>query len=94
MSSTYIGRFIENTKAKTFDVKNPANGEVIATLPSLNAASVDIAAKIAMEAFQTWKLTTVTERSKILKRMAELMELNRDDLAAIITLESGKKKSF
>ena len=84
------GRFIENTKATYFDVKNPANGEVIASLPSLNAASVEIASKFAMDAFHTWKLTTVTERSKLLKRMAELMEANRDDLAAIITLESGK----
>lgn len=88
---TYMnGRFIENTKASHFHVRNPANGEIIAELPSLDASSVEVASQIAMEAFQSWKQTTVTERSKVLKKMAELMELHRDDLAAIVTLESGK----
>ena len=80
-----------NSAINTFQVHNPANGEIIASLPSLTAADVDQAASIASSTFNSsWRLTSSVERSRVLKKMADLMEQNRDDLAAIVTLESGK----
>jgi len=84
------GQFTEFTKLTTFDVKNPANGKIIATLPSLRSQDVEDASEVASQAFRSWKSTTAVERSKIVKKMADLMFLYRDDLAAIITLEAGK----
>lgn len=84
------GQFIEFSKLSTFDIKNPSSGKVIATLPSLRSQDVHDASEIASNAFRSWKSTTVIERSKIVKKMADLMEVYRDDLAAIITLEAGK----
>jgi succinate-semialdehyde dehydrogenase/glutarate-semialdehyde dehydrogenase len=78
------------SNGKTFDVYNPCNGEVIATLPSMNIQDVEYTCKIANDAFNQWKMTTVTERERVLKKMATLMDTYNDDLAKIITLESGK----
>ena len=83
----FIDKLNNNNK---FDVRNPANGQVIASLSSANAVDIDEASQIAMTTFHKWKLTTAYERSKILRKMSELMELYRDDLAAIVTLEAGK----
>jgi acyl-CoA reductase-like NAD-dependent aldehyde dehydrogenase len=85
------GKFVDMPNIKeTFDVINPVNGQIIAKLPSLGPKEVDEVSKIAMTSFDSWKFTTATERAKIIKKMADLMELHRDDLAAIVTLESGK----
>eukprot|EP01041_Mallomonas_annulata_P004475 gene4475-8910_t len=73
-----------------FSVRNPATGEIIASLPRMGAIDVDRAAKVSMDAWKTWKLTTSKERSKILSKMASLMSENINDLAKIITLECGK----
>ena len=83
----FIDKLNNNNK---FDVRNPANGQIIASLSSANVADIDEASQIAMTTFHKWKLTTAYERSKILRKMSELMELYRDDLAAIVTLEAGK----
>jgi succinate-semialdehyde dehydrogenase/glutarate-semialdehyde dehydrogenase len=73
-----------------FDVFNPADGSVIASLPRMNAADTNDACTVASTAFNSWKKTTGLERSKLLRRMADLMLENIDDLALIMTLESGK----
>lgn len=84
------GQFTEFSKLSTFDVKNPANGQIIATLPSLQSQHVDEASEVASTAFKSWRTTTAVERSKIVRKMADLMDVYKDDLAAIITLEAGK----
>lgn len=83
------GEFLP-TSGNTFPVINPANGEVLAQMSRMNAADVDFACNVANDAFQSWKMTTATERSKIIMKMFELIEKNKEDLATIISLESGK----
>lgn len=86
------GRFVPSAAStdKFFQVKDPANGEVLATLPRMNRQDVQIACEASEKAFHSWKKTTGVERYKIIRRMADLMEKNHEDLASIITLESGK----
>ena len=84
------GQFTDFSKLATFDVKNPSNGKIIASIPSLRSQDIEDASDVASKAFRSWKSTTAVERSKIVKKMADLMELYRDDLAAIVTLEAGK----
>eukprot|EP00981_Chlorochromonas_danica_P000970 scaffold233_cov174-Ochromonas_danica.AAC.10 len=72
---------------------NPANGKVLAHLPSLHEKEIDQAIQSAHTAWKTWKETTAYERSKILQKISHLMTKYSDDLAAIITLEAGKPTS-
>ena len=74
----------------TFDVRNPATGELLAQLPRMTELDVAEASKAANEAWAKWRKTTGKERSKILQNMHGLMEQHRDDLALILTLEAGK----
>ena len=90
-SSGYInGSFTVGSATETFDITNPANGNVIAKLPRMNVDDVDHASKVAFDAWQSWKTTTTKERSKILSKMASLMLHYLDDLSMILTLEAGK----
>jgi succinate-semialdehyde dehydrogenase/glutarate-semialdehyde dehydrogenase len=84
------GKFIPIAGHKTFDVTNPADGSVLAKLPRMTAADCKEACTVANTAFQSWKKTTGNERSKILRKMSDLMLENQEDLARIMALESGK----
>ncbi len=74
----------------TFEVINPANGSVIHRLPRMGVEDTVAGIKAASDAWKTWKETTVYDRARVLEKISELMNLYKDDLAAIITLEAGK----
>lgn len=74
----------------TFAVHNPANGKVLAELPRMDEREVEVASVAASRAWLSWRQTTAKDRSKVLQKMAALMEHYRDDLATILTLEAGK----
>ncbi|PRX11338.1 UNVERIFIED_ORG: succinate-semialdehyde dehydrogenase/glutarate-semialdehyde dehydrogenase [Martelella mediterranea] len=80
----------QSTDGKTFDVTNPANGAVIATLPNCGRAEVDQAIAAAHEAQKSWAKKTAKERASILRALYDLMVENADDLATILTMEMGK----
>lgn len=73
-----------------FEVTNPATGKVIARVPKMRSADVEYSAKVASDAWKTWKETTANDRARYLTKISELMHKYIDDLAAIITLEAGK----
>jgi succinate-semialdehyde dehydrogenase/glutarate-semialdehyde dehydrogenase len=75
---------------KTFEVTNPATGEVIAVLPDLNMAEVTKAIDAANTAQKAWAKKTGKERAAILRKLNDLMVANADDLATILTMEMGK----
>ncbi|MBO9127906.1 MULTISPECIES: NAD-dependent succinate-semialdehyde dehydrogenase [unclassified Rhizobium] len=75
---------------KTFDVTNPANGEVIATLPDMSRAEAALAIASADKAQKLWAKKTGKERAAILRKLYDLLITNADDLAAILTMEMGK----
>ncbi|MDO1580630.1 NAD-dependent succinate-semialdehyde dehydrogenase [Rhizobium oryzicola] len=76
--------------AATFDVFNPASGEVIATLPAMGQAEAAEAIRTAYEAQGRWAGLTARERSEYLWRWHQLIVTHTDDLAAILTAEMGK----
>jgi delta 1-pyrroline-5-carboxylate dehydrogenase len=84
------GQFVHQNYPDQFPVYNPANGQLIATYPKLKLADVQPCEQISFDAWKIWKNTTPKERSKILRKMADLMHLYIDDLAHIITVEAGK----
>jgi succinate-semialdehyde dehydrogenase/glutarate-semialdehyde dehydrogenase len=75
---------------KTFNVTNPSNGDVIATLPDMNRAETKRAIDAAHTAQKAWAKKTGKERAAVLRKLYDLMVANADDLAAILTMEMGK----
>lgn len=74
----------------TFEVFDPATKQVIATVPDGTDEDVDIAIEAAHKAFASFKHATSRQRSDWLKRWADLLRENVEDLSRIVTLENGK----
>lgn len=75
---------------QTFEVVNPSDGEVIATLPDMNRAEASRAINAAYKAQKDWARKTGKERAGVLRKLYDLIVANADDLAAILTTEMGK----
>ena len=75
---------------ETFDVINPANRQVIATISKATKEDLKEAVFSAKQAQLKWQLTPLKERCQILENWYNLIEQNIDDLAKILTLEQGK----
>ncbi len=82
------GRWVGS--AEKINVTNPANGQVIGTVPALGRAETAEAIKAAESAQKTWAATPAKQRGQILRRWFELMMENQDDLGRIMTAEQGK----
>ncbi|MFC6633382.1 NAD-dependent succinate-semialdehyde dehydrogenase [Microbulbifer taiwanensis] len=76
--------------ASTIEVRDPANGELLARVADGSAADAEAAVAAASAAFPAWKRKTAGERAAVLKRWHQLIMDNADDLARILTLEQGK----
>ncbi|MEX2182920.1 MAG: gamma-aminobutyraldehyde dehydrogenase [Chloroflexota bacterium] len=87
----YIGgSFVDAADGRTADVVNPANDEVIATVPASSAEDVDRAVKAAETAFATWKKTTPQDRSLMLLRIADAIDARADELGRLESANAGK----
>ncbi|WP_118134448.1 aldehyde dehydrogenase family protein [Oceanicella sp. SM1341] len=75
---------------KTFDVINPATGEVFAQAPAATAEQLDEAIAAARTAFRSWSALGYDAREVYLKKFADALEEKRDELAYLLTLEQGK----
>ncbi|TCP27030.1 aldehyde dehydrogenase (NAD+) [Scopulibacillus darangshiensis] len=69
---------------------NPANSELIGTIPSSTKADVDEAVKAAKMAQKTWRLVPAPERGEYLFRIGELLRERKEHLAQTLTKEMGK----
>ena len=74
----------------TIAIRNPANGGVVGEVPVMGADETREAIDAAAHAMPAWAKRTAKERSAVLRRFAELMLANADDLAIIMTSEQGK----
>lgn len=84
------GQWVESLSKKTIDSINPANGEVLTSLPLGTAKDVELAVDAASEAFKTWKKTSPVERQNALLKIAHLMEEQKEKFAVLEALETGK----
>ncbi len=84
------GQWVDADSGATFPVTNPARGDVICTVPDLTRAETARAITAAAEAQKEWAARTGKERAAILRKWADLMVANADDLGAILTAEMGK----
>ncbi|MBU9170171.1 NAD-dependent succinate-semialdehyde dehydrogenase [Burkholderia gladioli] len=74
----------------SFEVRNPANGELLGSVPLAGAAETRRAIEAANAAWPAWRRRTAKERAAILRKWYELMLAHADDLALILTTEQGK----
>jgi aminomuconate-semialdehyde/2-hydroxymuconate-6-semialdehyde dehydrogenase len=86
------GKFVPSASGKTFENLNPATNERIADVAEAAVEDVDRAARAARQAFETgpWPRMTAAERSRILRRIADVMDAQKEELARLETIDNGK----
>lgn len=82
MQAPLSGEWIDNY--------DPSCGEVYGKIPNSSFEDVEQAVSASAKAFQTWSITSLEERSKILSKIADLIEENLDMLAAAESKDNGK----
>ncbi|WP_054635870.1 aldehyde dehydrogenase family protein [Thalassobacillus sp. C254] len=86
------GQWVDSVNGRTFDTINPANGERLAEVSEAEAEDVNRAVEAARTAFDhgPWSRMSAAERSRLIYKLADLMEENTEELAQIETLDNGK----
>ncbi len=84
------GCWSDADSGKTLPVNNPANGELLATVPAMGATETRRAIAAAGRAWPAWRDLLAKERAALLRRWFELILENQKDLAVLMTLEQGK----
>jgi len=84
------GSFVDAADGRTAEVINPANDQVIGTVPASSAEDVDRAVNAADEAFQTWRKTTPQDRSLLLLKVADKLEAKADEFGRLESANAGK----
>lgn len=80
----------EGAGRRSLPVVNPATGDVIGTAAHAERADLDRALDAASAGFAAWKRVSIHERSKILRKAADLLRERADTIAPLLTLEQGK----
>ncbi|KAF7912592.1 uncharacterized protein EAF01_001613 [Botrytis porri] len=84
------GEWVEAKSGKRFDVLDPGTGQVWASAPDNDASDVDAAVQAAHTAFQSFKKVNPRTRAQWLLKWDSLIKENKEDLAKIVTYETGK----
>ena len=90
-SEAYInGAWMSAADGKTFAVRNPASGDVIANVADLGVAETVAAIDASVVAQKEWAARTAKDRATVMRKWYDLAMANADDLAVILTTEMGK----
>jgi len=84
------GEWIDADSGATFDVTDPATGDVVATVADLGVDETRRAVDLADGAQKAWAARTAKDRGAVLRRWYELFLEHKEDLALIMTCEMGK----
>ena len=85
-------KWVDPVEGGSFDTYNPATGEVLARVAEGTAADIDRAVRAARAALESgpWSSMDAADRGRLIFRLADLVEANAEELAALETLNSGK----
>ena len=87
----YIGgAWCDADDGATADVTDPGTGKVLGTVPKMGAVETRRAVEAAQKALPGWRAKTAGERSKLLRRLFDLMMRHQDDLGELLSREQGK----
>ncbi len=84
------GEWRNAQNGRTIDVLNPATGEVIGKVAHAEKVDLDAALDAAAKGFKIWSASSPFDRSKLMRRAADLLRERADAIAPILTLEQGK----
>lgn len=84
------GEWVDADDGATFEVTNPARGDVIAHVADLGRAETARAIDAAAAAMKDWAARTAKDRAQVMRKWFDLMMANQDDLGTILTAEQGK----
>jgi phenylacetaldehyde dehydrogenase len=86
------GDWVTAASGRTFEVRNPATGEVLTSAAEGDSEDIDRAVKTARAAFETgpWSRMSPSDRGRIMHRIGDLILEHGDELAALETLDNGK----
>jgi aminomuconate-semialdehyde/2-hydroxymuconate-6-semialdehyde dehydrogenase len=84
------GELVEPKSGNYIDNWNPAEGTVYGKVPDSTIEDLESAVKAGESAFTEWSKTSVDERSRVMMRIADLIEQNLDKLAEAESLDNGK----
>jgi len=84
------GAWVDAGSGAKIPVTNPATGEQLGSVPSIDAKGTEAAVAAAHAAFPAWAAKTAKERATVLRRWYELIMANAEDLAVLMTAEQGK----
>lgn len=82
------------SSARSLDITDPATGEVYSRVPDSDQSDINAAVAAARSAFPAWSGTPARERSRILLRLADLIDLSIDRLARAESIDTGKPISL
>ncbi|PXY29029.1 NAD-dependent succinate-semialdehyde dehydrogenase [Prauserella sp. PE36] len=83
-------QWLDAAEGRTIDVHNPATGQVIGRVAHATKQDLDRAADSVRRGFEVWRDHTPAQRSKIMRKAAELVRARVDEIAALMTREQGK----
>lgn len=93
--SNYIGgKFIPAQSNQYLDVIAPATEEVCARIPDSGEKDIELAVEAAEKAFPGWSTLPAEDRARYLRRIADLIEANLDELAELESMDTGKPVSL
>ena len=84
------GEWREAVAKESLEIINPATEEVIGKVSHARKEDLDIALNAAEKAFESWKNVSAYERSKILRKAADIVRSKADHIATLMTMEQGK----
>jgi succinate-semialdehyde dehydrogenase/glutarate-semialdehyde dehydrogenase len=84
------GRWVDAEGGQAKQVFNPANGQLIGTVPNCTAIEARTAIEAADKALADWRSRTAKARAQVLRKWFDLIMANQEDLAVLMTVEQGK----
>ncbi len=86
------GKWVDSQSGKTFPTQNPATGETICQVAEGDRADIDLAVKAARKAYESgpWSRMNASDRGRLMNKLADAIEANVNELAALESLDNGK----
>jgi succinate-semialdehyde dehydrogenase / glutarate-semialdehyde dehydrogenase len=84
------GAWVAAANGPTFDVYDPSNGDLVGTAPDMGRDDTRLAIEAAHASWPSWRAMTAKARGAILQRWFDLLMAHRDELARLMSRESGK----